>query len=541
MMHLALFLSVFALATHVSAALYFALEPPDTSSPRATVESFLRYSDVYISANSDQSVSAGKAEAAMARAIRLFDLSEFAPVIANDSGREAVLLLVEILGRIPLPDLVVIPDKEAVQSYEVTRWHIPLTEITVEKIGEGPRSGEFLFTHETIGQLHQFYTDIRKLPLREGAATGLYDRFVQEAGWMIPDRLISRLPHFFKEIHAGNPLWKWLGLIILSIMGLFFLWRIHSGYGIWKNKQGLQSWPLKTLVFPLSAMAVCILVEYLIRSQLILTGTLLIVAVVIVRGLLLVYSSWMILVCSNIAVYNIITSRRLSDEALDSDLIRLAFRLLGFTLVFVLLYYGGLDFGLPVKAAFASAGVVGVALALAARETLANFFGGISLLTDRPFQSGDFIVLDSGERGEVQSIGLRSTRLQTRDDILITIPNSVITNVKIVNQSRPSRHFRVRVGVNVAYGSDLELVEAILVKVARSNALVMENPEPLALLRSFGDSSIHFELLAWVIRPSDHGQLVHELSKAIHKRFKEEGVIIPFPQRDIHLSQIQEE
>ena len=98
----------------------------------------------------------------------------------------------------------------------------------------------------------------------------------------------------------------------------------------------------------------------------------------------------------------------------------------------------------------ASAGIVGVAVALAAKDTIANFFGGISIFVDKPYKIGDYIVLDRGERGEVVRIGIRSTRIKTRDDILITIPNSIIANTKIINESAPVPNFRIRVPVSVA-------------------------------------------------------------------------------------------
>jgi MscS family membrane protein len=184
---------------------------------------------------------------------------------------------------------------------------------------------------------------------------------------------------------------------------------------------------------------------------------------------------------------------------------------------------------------FASAGIAGIAVALAAKDTLANFFGGISIFVDKPFKVEDYIILDTGERGEVVDIGIRSTRIKTRDDVLITIPNSILANVKIINESAPVPRFRIRIPVGVAYGSDLEKVDSILVDIARSNSMVSKEPEPRARLRLFGDSSIDFELLCWVDDPRNRGLATHQLINATYKVFKKEGISIPFPQRDVHL------
>lgn len=183
----------------------------------------------------------------------------------------------------------------------------------------------------------------------------------------------------------------------------------------------------------------------------------------------------------------------------------------------------------------ASAGIAGVAVALAAKETLSNFFGGVSVLLDQPYKVGDYIVLDSGERGEVVDIGLRSTRILTRDDVLVSIPNAIITNTKIVNESAPEPRFRVRIKIGVAYGSDIDQVQEILLSLTKEHPLVAPEPSPRVRFRSFGDSSLDFELLCWAHRPHDKGRLTHELNCAIYKAFNAAGVSIPFPQRDVHL------
>lgn len=183
----------------------------------------------------------------------------------------------------------------------------------------------------------------------------------------------------------------------------------------------------------------------------------------------------------------------------------------------------------------ASAGIAGVALALAAKDTLANFFGGISLFLDHPFKKGDFVVLGSGERGVVTEVGLRSTRIITRDDVLISIPNSMIANSKIINESAPESHQRVRIKIGVAYGSDLDKVEDALLTIARSEKMVLDKPEPRVRFRAFGDSALEYELLCWVSNARERGLMNHRLNKAIYNLFNSEGIIFPFPQREVHI------
>jgi small-conductance mechanosensitive channel len=183
----------------------------------------------------------------------------------------------------------------------------------------------------------------------------------------------------------------------------------------------------------------------------------------------------------------------------------------------------------------ASAGIAGAVVAFAAKDTMSNVFGGISIFFDRPFKGGDYIILDKGERGEVVAIGIRSTRIKTRDDIMITIPNSIIANTKIINESAPMPKFRTRVPVSVAYGSDIDHVERTLLEIAAGNPNVVSEPEPRVRFRAFSDSSLNFELLCWAREPALRGRTLHEINSEIYKRFKKEGIRIPFPQRDVHI------
>ena len=187
----------------------------------------------------------------------------------------------------------------------------------------------------------------------------------------------------------------------------------------------------------------------------------------------------------------------------------------------------------------ASAGIVGLAVALAARDTLANFFGGINIFLDKPFATGDYIILESGERGEVVDIGVRSTLIRTRDDEQISIPNSIVANTKIINESAPEPRHRVRIKVGVAYNSNLEQVEVALLKVADSNQSISHDPEARVRFRAFGDSSLEFELLCWAKTPADRGRVIHELNSAIFKEFKKKNISIPFPQRDVYMHSLQ--
>lgn len=187
----------------------------------------------------------------------------------------------------------------------------------------------------------------------------------------------------------------------------------------------------------------------------------------------------------------------------------------------------------------ASAGVVGLAVGFAAKDTLANLFSGFFIIADAPYKIGDFIVLDSGERGRVTHVGIRSTRLETRDDIQVTIPNAAIANAKIINESGGKwERERIRIKVGVAYGSDVDQVCTVLEQLAVEHEHVCPEPAPRVRMRAFGDSSLDFELLCWIDEPVLRGRLTHELLIAVYKTLNREKIEIPFPKRDVYVYQM---
>lgn len=198
-----------------------------------------------------------------------------------------------------------------------------------------------------------------------------------------------------------------------------------------------------------------------------------------------------------------------------------------------------LIWGIDPTAWLASAGIIGVAVGFAAKDTLANLFSGVFIIADAPYKIGDYINLDSGERGKVTHVGLRSTRLLTRDDIEITIPNAVIGNTKIVNESGgPWEKERIRIKVVVAYGSDAEQVCEILKQIADEIEHVVKQPPPRVRLRGFGASGLNFELLCWIDLPVLRGRLSHLLYMAIYKRLRLEGIEIPYTKTDIYVKEM---
>ncbi len=229
-------------------------------------------------------------------------------------------------------------------------------------------------------------------------------------------------------------------------------------------------------------------------------------------------------------------ARRGSEGFLQPNMLTLTSTVLKIALLALTVFFILEAWHIDPTAWLASAGIVGLALSFAAKDTLANLFAGVSIIADAPYKVGDFIILESGERGQVTHIGLRSTRILTRDDVEVTVPNAIIGNNKIINEAGgPNTAHRIRIAVGTAYGSDIDKVIDCLQSVADEHSEVCRNPAARVRFRGFGDSSLNFELLCWIDQPVNRGRMIHELNCAVYKAFASQQIEIPFPQRDLHV------
>lgn len=186
----------------------------------------------------------------------------------------------------------------------------------------------------------------------------------------------------------------------------------------------------------------------------------------------------------------------------------------------------------------ASAGVIGIAVGFAAKDTLANLFSGVFILVDAPYTVGQYIIIDDVTRGMVTDIGMRSTRLLTRDNVEVTVPNAVIGNAKIINESSgPSPRMRVRVSASVAYGSDVDRVKQILHACSRDVPHTCDEDKVAVRFVLMGESSLDFQVMVWLAEPMYRGRVIDILNTRIYKALGEAGIEIPFPQRDLHIKE----
>ena len=190
--------------------------------------------------------------------------------------------------------------------------------------------------------------------------------------------------------------------------------------------------------------------------------------------------------------------------------------------------------GFRLDALLAASAVVAVGIGFGLQNIAQNFISGLILLFEQPVRHGDFVRV-GGTLGTVEDIGLRATHIITRDEVTIIVPNSALITAEVVNHSRPTTSLRIRVGVGVAYGTDPELVRRVLSDVAKLSDAVLDTPKPEVRLEDFGDSSLSFALLCWIPHARDDLRISSALRFAIERAFRESGIVIPFPQREVRI------
>ncbi len=219
-------------------------------------------------------------------------------------------------------------------------------------------------------------------------------------------------------------------------------------------------------------------------------------------------------------------------------------RLLGEKIGSLLLWIGlfliAIDIlGISLTAFTVFSGAFGLAVGFGLQKTLGNLISGIILLMDRSIKPGDVIAVGEGTTrtfGEVNRIGIRAVSVITRDKIEFIIPNETLMTSQVENWSFSSRDVRIRVPVGVAYQSDIDLVERLMLDAAHEMPRLRKDLEPRVWLTGFGDCAINFEVLVWIDDPeAGIGSLRSELLKSVLRKFREHGIEIPFPQRDLHI------
>ncbi|MEJ2234741.1 MAG: mechanosensitive ion channel [Syntrophobacterales bacterium] len=213
-------------------------------------------------------------------------------------------------------------------------------------------------------------------------------------------------------------------------------------------------------------------------------------------------------------------------------LVHYGFIFVGFLLALVAL-------GVQLREVTIIAGALGVGIGFGLQGIVNNFVSGLILLFERPIKVGDYIELGQ-QWAEIKRIGLRATIVETFNRAEVVVPNSELVSTQVINWTLSNRFIRLIIPVGVAYGSDVSLVMQTLMECAEANSMVTRVPTPKVFFLAFGESSLDFELRVWISDVENRRQVQSELHQEIDRRFRELGIEIAFPQRDLHLRSIDE-
>ena len=444
----------------------YPLRPADTSSPRDTLRSF----DEGV-IRGDAAFKVGEPAHVIVKSTRVaaetMDFSRFPERGRFESELESILLLKAILDRIELPSEEDIPGDREVGDAEgaMASWTIPDTRITIARVDEGVRAGEFLFTAETIEQLEEFYERARHLPYKPRALTGMYEGYLHRAGLMVPPSWTAALPRWSKATVFGNSLWKLIGLLVVLAIAVFLVRGLLRAGRRWDETQR-DSGALMRFGLPIAVAAgigVVYACGYAATSVLRLHGNLGAFASVVAWTLVFAGVGWLIVLAADRLSTVINDARRIKESSIDGQLVKVCIRLATLTVLVFLVIYAADFFGVPLTPVLAGLGIGGLAIALAVRPTLENIIGGLVLFVDKPVKIGNYCRFGN-DYGTVEEIGLRSTRLRKLDDTVVSLPNSDFSQRELTNYAS-RRRWLYQATLGLRYETSTEQLRYVMAKL----------------------------------------------------------------------------
>jgi len=571
------------------------LKPPDTSSPRATLQSFLenmnRAYRVLMAAHDKNKKSPGlftsqsvrdmarRADELFERGVYSLNLSGVPKALKEELGDEKALELKEILDRIGLPPFDLIPDAEAIEKEreqekktELVRWRIPNTDIVIAKVEEGPRKGEYLFAPQTVARLGGFYKKVKHLPYKSDTSIsdGFLDFYIGSPGRLLPPKWNQWLPGWTTHVYLGQTLWQWgalaVSLILIFWSNIVLFRRLQFRAGELSPAKRHLGWVL----FVLFAVGT-ITFLYFFGKQINITGS-----VLTLSRMILAPVFWFLLATGAFFLgqtisESIIASPKIDPKGIQASYLRAVFGLVGFLASAAIIVYGLSRIGISLIPLITGLGIGGLALALAARPTIENIISGFMIFADKPFRVGQRIVA-MGEDGIVESIGLRSTKIRLFTGSQISIPNEKMAAVEIENIARRP-YIRRRFNVTIPYDTPPEkinrAVEILREILAVPEAVDPETTDATGELAATGPSgneaekephpneainqpkrpprvyfndlnadSLNIMVLYWYVPPKYWNYLKHAqwINMQIIERFKAEGIDFAIPAQRLHLA-----
>lgn len=429
------------------------MTPADTSSPRATLGSFLdnmnlAYAYVHEAHEVEKTTETilvhapevkhliALAEAHFQQASQCLDLSGIPRLFRMDKAYESALLLKEILDRVELPPDEEIPGAAYAHGPEKNApWRIPGTSLRLSRMEDGPHEGKYLFSAETESHLATYYQKVKQLPYRQGATPGFYDFYSRNPGTLYPPRWAELLPTWMMADLADQALWQW-GALLLLFVGIFLLFLgAVRGTGKELDRVFPAFRPVMHFIPPVTAVVVSFAASHVVDDVINITGIPLLVVLGGFNVIRWFGLAWATFLTGDLVAEILISSPSIERGGVDASLVQTLTRLVSLGLALAVLVRGAESMGVSLIPIVTGFGVVGLAFSLAAKPTVENIIGGITLFADRTVRVGEYCRFND-TIGKVLHIGLRSTRILDRDRSIVSVPNADFSQLHLVNLSR---------------------------------------------------------------------------------------------------------
>lgn len=524
------------------------LEPIDTSSPSATYQNFLKLSDEltkgYIG-YSEHKTAAKAAElmALISKLTGLFDLEPLPPATRFKLGAGSVGYLLDIMARLPAVPAADIPGAPGRDWGKLPdKWRVPGTAITIARVKDGPRAGDYLFTADTVVSLPEDHAlVIGRPPLRPVPFANLHREQINFTGPMFGTELLKHIPGWATRPVLDTPIWKTVLLIgcVLVVLLLTGGW-IVAAQQLSREASRERQLALR-LSIPLLFLGLYSLIVLAVKTEIVPSGYIALGFDYVSTVLLYVAGAWAAWTVWYLIVELVIASPMIPDHTYDSHLLRLTAQLGATLSAGALIVYGANDIGIPAMGLVAGLGIGGFALALASKSTIENVFAGLAIFADRPFRVGDDIDYGGGRFGYVEAIGTRSTRIRGSDGTLTTVPNADLANLHITNMSNRERclfSHEVRLRYDTPPDEIERLTHALYDALAAHPLVDVRPGHPRVLLVGFGPSGFHLQLRAQVLTADWREFLIvqQQLLLAALRVVEASGIGFALPSQTIYLA-----
>ena len=572
------------------------LNPPDTSSPRATLQNFIESINlayrILMKAHRKNLKTPGlrtsesvqhktrQAENFFERGVYCLDLNKVPESFKKDVGYLKALKLKEIFDRIELPPFDQIPDAQAIEKEQEEKkipkldsWRVPNTDIVIARVEDDLRKGEYLFTPQTIARLDEFYNKVKHLPYKSDKfiSPNFFKFYISSPGQLLPPKWGQWFPAWSTAIFLGQTIWQWCAFAVM-VLFLFVITALFQGIqhrASAKLSPANQDWI--RVFFKLIAIGIIVVVGYVLKEQVNLTGS-----VSHVVHTILVVIIWFLLATAAFRIASaladmIISSPKIIPEGIQAAYIQGVFNIVGFFLMALIIIYGLSRVGVSLTTLLTGAGIGGIAIALAARSTLENVIASFTIFADKPYKVGQRVKV-MGQDGTVESIGLRSTKIRLLTGPLTSIPNEKMANVEIENIGRRP-YIRRLINVTITYDTPPEKITRA-VDILREILAVPEavDPEttdstgqlaatdategeaehqphpneainqpdfpPRVYFNELNTDSLNILVIYWYHPPAYWDYLEHAnwINTQIMERFNVEGIDFAFPTQTLHLA-----